>query len=208
MKYITKYELDNKELASKFYIKDNNLVYDLNIVYKNDFSVGDIVTYKNSTKKIGVISFIEEDKVNIHWNDDSESEEMDKDLLIIPPTIGLQLINNNELLNLWENLSNGKDDSFDLKCIYINDNIINEVPFIKSYKNTTTLIDKRFKRNFYLYRKFGNSQIYRANIYTISDKNIIFDNSRFAYYLLKDNIVYFLGIDLNSDDLTSYLFKK
>ena len=208
MNYITKYELDNKELSSKFYIENGNLICNIDTIYKDDFEVGDIVTYKNDTKKIGVVSFIDEDKVNIIWNDNSESEEMNTDLLIIPPTIGVQLIKNSELLKLWENLSNGKDDSFDLKCIYINDEMINEVPFIKSYKNTNTLVDKKFRRNFYLYRKFGNCQIYRANIYTVSNENILFDNSRFAYYLLQDNIVYFLGIDLSPDDLTTYLFKK
>ena len=65
---------------------------------------------------------------------------------------GIQLFKNNDLLNLWENLSNGKNDSFDLKCLYINDKIVNEVTFIRAYKNTDTLVDKRFKRTFSLYR--------------------------------------------------------
>ena len=208
MNYITKYELDNKELISTFHIENGKLIYDMNTVYKNDFDIGDIVTYRDNTQKIGVVSFIQEDSVNINWNDNSESEEIHKDLLIIPPTIGIQLIKNDNLLKLWEELSNGKNDSIDLKCIYINDKIINEVTFIKSYKNTSTLVDKKFKRNFYLYRKFGNSQIYRTNIYTILNENILFDNSRFAYYLLQDSIVYFLGIDLSHKDLTTYLFKK
>ena len=86
--------------------------------------------------------------------------------------------------------------------------MINEVPFIKSYKNTNTLVDKKFRRKFSLYRKSGNTQIYRTNIYTISNGKVILDSSRFVYYLLQDNIVYFLGIDLGSNDLTTYLFKK
>ena len=208
MNYITKYELDNNKLSSKFYIENGNLIFGVDAFYKDDFQVGDIVTYKNNTKKIGVVSFIEEDRLNINWNDNSESEEIYTNLLNIPPTIGIQLINNSELLNLWENLSNGKNDSFDLKCIYIGDKMINEVPFIKSYKNTTTLIDKKFRRKFLLYRKFGNTQIYRTNIYTISNGKVILDSSRFVYYLLQDNIVYFLGIDLIPNDLTTYLFKK
>ena len=208
MNYITKYEVDNNKLSSKFYIENGNLIFEIDAFYKNDFQVGDIVTYKNNVKKIGVVSFVEEDKLNINWNDNSESEEIYTDLLNIPPTVGIQLINNSELLNLWENLSNGKNDSFDLKCIYIGDKIINEVPFIKSYKNTNTLVDKKFRRKFSLYRKFGNTQIYRTNIYTISNGKVILDSSRFVYYLLQDNVVYFLGIDLNPNDLTTYLFKK
>lgn len=208
MNYITKYEVDNNKLSSKIYIENGNLIFEIDAFYKNDFQVGDIVTYKNNVKKIGVVSFVEEDKLNINWNDNSESEEIYTDLLNIPPTVGIQLINNSELLNLWENLSNGKNDSFDLKCIYIGDKIINEVPFIKSYKNTNTLVDKKFRRKFSLYRKFGNTQIYRTNIYTISNGKVILDSSRFVYYLLQDNVVYFLGIDLNPNDLTTYLFKK
>lgn len=208
MNYITKYELDNKELASKFSIENGNLVFDENSKFKEDFQVGDIIVSKNNTSKIGLVSSVEDDELNINWSDNSESLETSDNLIIMPPTLGLQLIKNNDLLKLWECLSNGKNDSFDLKCIYINDKVINEVPFIKSYKNTDAIIDKRFRRKFSLYRKFSNRQIYRTNIYTISNGNIGLDNSRFVYYLLADNVIYYLGIDLNSNDLTTYLFNK
>ena len=208
MNYITKDELDNKELASTFSIKNNELIFDENSPYKTDFQVGDIVTLKNNSKEMGVVSFIEEDELNINWDDDRESVESCANLIIVPPTFGIQLFKNNDLLNLWEKLSNGKNDSFDLKCLYINDKIINEVTFIRAYKNTDTLVDKRFKRTFSLYRKFGNTQIFRTNLYTINNKNIGFNSSRFVYYLLQDNVVYYLGIDLNRDDLNAYLFKK
>ena len=208
MNYITKDELENKDLASKFFIENNNLVFDEASSFKDSFQVGDIVVLKNNSKKIGVISFAEEDIFSINWNDNSESEESSSDLLVIPPTIGIQILNNDSLLKLWENLSNGKNDSFDLKCIYINDEIINEVPFIKSYKNTDIIIDKRFKRKFSLYRKFANSQIYRTNLYTVSNGKVILDKSRFVYYLLKDNIIYYLGIDLGVNKLATYLFNK
>ena len=208
MNYITKYELENKELSSKFSIQNGNLVFDENSIYKDDFQVGDIVIFKNNTKKIGVVSFIEDDELSINWKDNSESVETSADLIVVPPTLGIQLFENEDLLQLWENLSNGKNDSFDLKCLYINDKMINEVPFVKAYKNTDTLVDKRFKRKFLLYRKFGNTQIFRTNLYTISNNNVKLDNSRFVYYLLQDDVVYYLGIDLNPKDLTSYLFKK
>ncbi|WP_018590588.1 hypothetical protein [Terrisporobacter glycolicus] len=208
MNYITKDELDNKELASTFSIKNDELIFDEKSPYKTDFEVGDIVTLKNNSKQMGVVSFIEEDELNINWDDDRESVEASSNLIIVPPTFGIQLFKNNDLLNLWENLSNGKNDSFDLKCLYINDKVVNEVTFIRAYKNTDTLVDKRFKRTFSLYRKFGNTQIFRTNLYTISNKNIEFNSSRFVYYLLQDNIVYYLGIDLNRDDLNAYLFKK
>lgn len=208
MNYITKYELENKELASKFSINNGELIFDENSQYKNVFQVGDIVTYKNDARKIGVVSFIEEYELNVIWNDNSESEENTADLIIIPPTFGIQLLKNDDLLKLWENLSNGKNDSFDLKCLYINDKMINEVTFIRAYKNTDTLIDKQFRRNFSLYRKFGNTQIFRTNIYTICNGNVELDTSRFVYYLLQDNVVYYLGIDLSIEDLATYLFKK
>ncbi|HBI94458.1 MAG TPA: hypothetical protein DDY58_19630, partial [Terrisporobacter glycolicus] len=146
--------------------------------------------------------------LNINWDDNRESVEVSSNLIIVPPTLGIQLFKNNDLLNLWENLSNGKNDSFDLKCLYINDKIVNEVTFIRAYKNTDTLVDKRFKRTFSLYRKFGNTQIFRTNLYTIDNKNVGFNSSRFVYYLLQDNVVYYLGIDLSRDDLNTYLFKK
>ena len=208
MNYITKYELENKELSSKFSIQNGNLAFAENSIYKDDFQVGDIVIFKNNTKKIGVVSFIEDDELSINWKDNSESVETSADLIVVPPTLGIQLFENEDLLKLWEKLSNGKNDSFDLKCLYINDKMINEVPFVKAYKNTDTLVDKRFKRKFLLYRKFGNTQIFRTNLYTISNNNVKLDNSRFVYYLLQDNVVYYLGIDLNPKDLTTYLFKK
>ena len=208
MNYITKYELENKELASKFSINNGELIFDENSQYKDVFQVGDIVTYKNDAKKIGVVSFIEEDELNINWNDNSESEENTSDLIIVPPTFGIQLFKNDDLLQLWENLSNGKNDSFDLKCLYINDKMINEVTFIRAYKNTDTLVDKQFRRIFSLYRKFGSTQIFRTNLYTICNGNVELDTSRFVYYLLQDNVVYYLGIDLSKEDLATYLFKK
>lgn len=208
MNYITKYELENKELASKFSINNGELIFDENSQYKDVFQVGDIVTFKNDSKKLGVVSFIEEDELNINWNDNSESEENTADLIIVPPTFGIQLLKNDGLLQLWENLSNGKNDSFDLKCLYINDKMINEVTFIRAYKNTDTLVDKQFRRRFLLYRKFGNTQIFRTNIYTICNGNVELDTSRFVYYLLQDNVVYYLGIDLTREDLDTYLFKK
>ena len=208
MNYITKYELENKELASKFSINNGELVFDENSQYKDVFQVGDIVTYKNDAKKIGVVSFIEEDELNINWNDNSESEENTADLIIVPPTFGIQLLKNDDLLQLWENLSNGKNDSFNLKCLYINDKMINGVTFIRAYKNTDTLVDKQFRRIFSLYRKFGSTQIFRTNLYTICNGNVELDTSRFVYYLLQDNVVYYLGIDLSKEDLATYLFKK
>lgn len=208
MNYITKDELENKELISKFSINNGELIFDENSLYKDVFQVGDMVTFKNDSKKIGVVSFIEDNELNINWDDNEETVENSADLIIIPPTIGIHLLKNNDLLNLWENLSNGKNDSFDLKCLYINDKMINEVPFIRAYKNTDTIVDKKFKRRFSLYRKFGNTQIFRTNLYTISNGNVELDSTRFVYYLLQDNVVYYLGIDLSKEDLATYLFKK
>ena len=98
MNYITKYELDNKELASKFSIENGNLVFDENSKFKEDFQVGDIIVSKNNTDKIGLVSSVEDDELSINWSDNSESLETSDNLIIIPPTLGLQLIKNNDLL--------------------------------------------------------------------------------------------------------------
>ena len=208
MNYITKYELENKELASKFSIENETLVFDENTEFCDTFQVGFIVALKNDTTKIGVVSFIEEDEFTVNWNNNEESVQTSSDLIILPTTLGVKLIKNDDLLKLWEELSNGKNDSFDLKCLYINDIMINEVPFIKAYKNTDVLVDKRFRRRFSLYRKFGKAQVYRTNLYAISGDDVKLDESRFVYYLLQDNVVYYLGIDLNPTELGTYLFKK
>ena len=67
MNYITKYELDNKELASKFSIENGNLVFDENSKFKEDFQVGDIIVSKNNTDKIGLVSSVEDDELNINF---------------------------------------------------------------------------------------------------------------------------------------------
>ncbi|SCI43599.1 MULTISPECIES: hypothetical protein [unclassified Romboutsia] len=208
MNFITKEELLQKDLVSKFSVVDGNLIIEEGSEFKSNFETGDIVTYKSDSKKIGVVSFIDEDELTINWNNSSETTETISDLLIVPPTIGLCLIKNSNLVELWEELSNGKSESFDLKCIYLKDQVINEVPFIKAFKNTNTLVDKKFKRGFTLYRKFGNNQIFRTNLYTICNDKIKLDNSRFVYYLLEDHVVYYLGIDLDTNDLGVYLFNR
>ncbi|WP_290459895.1 hypothetical protein [Romboutsia ilealis] len=208
MNFITKEELEKKDIVSKFSVINRNLILPEDCEYKTSFDVGDIVSHKNNTNELGVVYFIEDDEISINWNNGTEGTEDSTNLIIIPPTVGLELLKDSNLINLWENLSNGKNESFDLKCIYLNDKVINEVPFIKAFKNTNTIIDKKFKRTFALYRKFGSTQIFRTNLYTISHDKIGLDTSRYVYYLLESNIVYYLGIDLNEKDLTTYLFNK
>lgn len=212
MNFITKEELANKCIVSKFYIVDNDLVIGDNYEYKNEFSIGDIVAYKMDTKKLGVISFIEEDNLNINWNDNTQTTEASCNLINIPPTIGVELLSkntkDNTLISLWEELSNGKSEDYDLKCLYLGDLIVNEVPFIKSFKNTNVLVDKKFKREFLLHRKFGPTQIFKTNLYTIYNNKVALDKSRYVYYLLEGNIVYYLGIDLDDKVLSLALFNK
>ncbi len=212
MNFITKEELTKKELISKFSIVNGSLVLDENYNYNDTFNVGDIVTYKNNTKKLGVVSFIEEDKLNINWNDNTETTEVSSNLINIPPTMGLELLSktcvDNTIISLWEELSNGKNEDFDLKCLYLNDLIINEVPFVKAFKNTNTIVDKKFKRDFLLHRKFGPTQIFKTNLYTICNGKVGLDKSRHVYYLLEDNVVYYLGIDLDDNHLSSALFNR
>ncbi|WP_286316561.1 hypothetical protein [Romboutsia ilealis] len=208
MNFITKEELEKKDIVSKFSVINRNLILPEDCEYKTSFDVGDIVSHKNNTNELGVVYFIEDDELSINWNNGTEGTEDSTNLIVVPPTVGLELLKDSNLINLWENLSNGKNESFDLKCIYLNDKVINEVPFIKAFKNTNTIIDKKFKRTFALYRKFGSTQIFRTNLYTISHDKIGLDTSRYVYYLLENNIVYYLGIDLNEKDLTTYLFNK
>ena len=143
MNFITKEELEKKDIISKFSINSGNLVLSEDCEYKSTFDVGDIVTYKDNTDRIGVIYFIEDDEFSINWNNGTESTETSSNLVVVPPTIGLELLNNSDILNLWENLSNGKNESFDLKCIYLDNKVVNEVHFIKAFKNTNSIIDKK-----------------------------------------------------------------
>lgn len=208
MNFITKEELDKKNLVSRFTITDKTLKVEDGLEFSPCFSVSDIVTYKSDTTKIGVVYFIEDDEVSVKWHDGCESVESSSNLLVVPPSLGLELIENSSLLEMWENLSNGKNEDFDLKCLYIGDTTINEVPFIKSFKNTNVILDKKFKREFTLFRKFGPSQIFRTNLYTINNGSVFLDKSRYVYYLLEDSIIYFLGIDLSEQDLAIYLFNR
>ena len=59
-----------------------------------------------------------------------------------------------------------------------------------------------------LYKKFGNLKIFRTNIYTISNNEIKLDKNRYVYYLVEDNIVYYLGMDFKENDLNIYLFNR
>ena len=200
--------INNTEFDSKYSIVNGNLILDPDMNYDSCTGVGDIVALKDDTKKIGVVSFIDEEKIDVDWLDTSKTEESACDLVQLPINIGLKLIENSPILNLWEDLSNGKNDSLDLKCLYLNDLVINEVPFIKAFKNTNTLMDKKFKRKFNLYKKFGPNQIYRTNLYTIKNGKIGLDESRFVYYLLQNHVVYYLGIDLSNEDFNVDLFSK
>lgn len=208
MNFITKKELENKDIVSKFTIDNNTLIIPENYEYKSTFDVGDIVTDKHNTNKLGIVSFSDEDEITVNWDDNNESTESLSNLIIIPPTVGLKLLKNENIIKLWESLSNGKNDSFDLKCIYLDDKIINEVPFIKFIKNTHALVDKKFKRTFTLYKKFGNLKIFRTNIYTINDNEIKLDKNRYVYYLVEENVVYYLGMDFKENDLNIYLFNR
>ena len=208
MNFITKEELEKKDLVSQFSVVDGILSFDENIQYSSTFNTGDIVSHRTDTTKIGVIYFIDTDELNIKWTDNSETIEASSDLIVLPPTIGLELLKNSTLVDLWEKLSNGSSEDFDLKCIYIGDIVINEVPFIKSFKNTNVILDKKFKRDFTLYRKFGTNQIFRTNLYTICQGKVGLDTSRYVYYLLEGSIIYYLGIDLNDKDLAVYLYNR
>lgn len=208
MNYITKEETEKKELVSKFTITNGTLEFDENTTFKAEFNVGDIVAYKTDSTKIGIVSFIDEEEISVTWANDSETVEEQANLIVVPPTKGLELLKDSSLINLWETLSNGKSEDFDLKCIYIGDEVINEVPFIKAFKNTNTILDKKFKRGFTLYRKFGASQIFRTNLYTICQGKACLDTSRYVYYLLEGNVIYYLGIDMKDHDLAVYLYNR
>lgn len=208
MNFITKEELENKNLVSQFSVVDGVLKLNDGAEFKTDFNVSDIVTSKSDNSKIGIVSFIDEDELNVIWSDNSETSESASNLTVVPPSIGLELLKDSSILGLWEELANGKSEDFDLKCIYINDIVVNEVPFIKAFKNTNVILDKKFKRNFNLYRKFGPSQIFRTNLYSISQGKASLDTSRYVYYLLEGNVIYYLGIDLQDPDLAKYLYNR
>ena len=82
MNFITKEELEKKDIISKFSINNGNLVLSEDCEYKSTFDVGDIVTYKDNTDRIGVIYFIEDDEFSINWNNGTESTETSSKMCI------------------------------------------------------------------------------------------------------------------------------
>ena len=83
MNFITKEELEKKDIISKFSINNGNLVLSEDCEYKSTFDVGDIVTYKDNTDRIGVIYFIEDDEFSINWNNGTESTETSSNLVVV-----------------------------------------------------------------------------------------------------------------------------
>ena len=75
MNFITKYELEKKDIVSKYSICYENLILPGDFEYKSTCDVGDIVVLKNNTNMVGVVSFVEEDEINITWKDNSETTE-------------------------------------------------------------------------------------------------------------------------------------
>ena len=68
MNFITKEELEKKDIVSKFSVINRHLILPENYEYKTSFDVGDIVSHKNNTNELGVVYFIEDDELSINWN--------------------------------------------------------------------------------------------------------------------------------------------
>ena len=98
MNFITKYELEKKDIVSKFELNNGNLTLPGDCEYKSTCDVGDIVVSKNNINAVGVVSFIEDDEVNINWNHNNETTEDMSSLIILPPTVGLNLLKDSNLI--------------------------------------------------------------------------------------------------------------
>ena len=75
MNFITKEELEKKDIVSKFTVSNGNLILPKDCEYKSKFDVGDIVAHKENANKLGLIYFIDDDEFSINWNAGNESIE-------------------------------------------------------------------------------------------------------------------------------------
>lgn len=208
--YITKEEKTITSIANQFSIVDNKLVLKENYTFKSEFNEGDIVILKDNTDLIGIIEYVEEDSINVLFNNEECGEYTSSQLINIHPTLGVKLIKSQKVLKLWEEISNGKSEDLDLQCIYVNDSILNEVKFVKYLRNSNVVIDHKFNRSFLLHKKIGSFKIYKTGIYSKNENNeITYIDNKFVYYLIDNNFkTYYIGFDIDTNKIYSELIKK
>ena len=172
--------------------------------------IGSLVTKKGSIDKFGVITLIEENDITDYFSDDTEEILSCDDLAIIDFENSLATLNNNKdskIFKLWLDIFNGKSDDFDVPCLYIKDKVFNKVDFIKYYKMSKRVIDKRFQREMLFHKKIGNYKIYKASTCTIEENNTLeLDRNSFAYYILNNDEVYFVGVKIDINEIISFLY--
>ncbi|MGL5753228.1 MAG: hypothetical protein ACRCXT_21980 [Paraclostridium sp.] len=187
----------------KHMLKDSYLLQDT-------LRIGAVVTKNGSVEKFGVVSLIEDEDITVYFSDDTEEVLSEADLFIMDFTNSLTTLNthkNTQIFNLWLSILNGKNDDFDVPCLYVGDRVFNKVDFIKYYKMSKRVIDKRFQREMLFHKKIGEYKIYKASTCTINDNNILeLDRNSFAYYILNGDNVYFVGVKTDINELINFLY--
>lgn len=187
-----------KDILKDLYLLETNL------------NLGAIVTKNGSLDKFGVVSLIEEDNVTVYFSDDTEGILSRDDLSVMDFTNSLTTLNSHKetkLFDLWLSIFNGKNDDLDIPCLYIEDRIFNKVDFIKYYKMSNRVIDKRFQRELLFHKKIGNYRLYKASTCTISESGKLeLDRNSFAYYILNCDEVYFVGVNIDVNSLIKFLY--
>lgn len=187
----------------KHMLKDSYLLED-------NLRIGAIVTKNGSVDKFGVISLIEEEDITVYFSDNTEEILRKDDLSIMDFTNSLTTLNthkNTDVFKLWLNILNGKNDDFDVPCLYIGDKVFNKVDFIKYYKMSKRVIDKRFQREMLFHKKVGSNRIYKASTCTIGENGVLeLDTNSFAYYILNGDEIYFVGVKIDINEIINFLY--
>ncbi|MBP3916011.1 hypothetical protein [Clostridium sp.] len=181
--------------------------------YRREFKIGDIVTLNICDFGYVYRTSHDESEVKVYWGFCHSEWENKKDLLIIPPEYGLDLlthtVNKNKCdyfpVTNWLALINGKGDNLNETFLF-GDSDMPEVTFIEFDKVKNTLIDNKIDRNIKLYRELNRYSLYKASLFNgeklDSWKNV------FYIYDKATSKVYFGGVDTEVRKTLAILYKK
>lgn len=187
----------------KHMLKDSYLL-------ETNLHIGTIVTKNGSIDKFGVITLIEDEDITVYFSDDTEEVLSADNLSAMDFANSLTTLTDHKgtkVFDLWLSILNGKNDDLDVPCLYIGDRIFNKVDFIKYYKMSKRVIDKRFQREMLFHKKVGSNRIYKASTCTIDDNSTLqLDRNSFAYYILNGDDIYFIGVKIDINEIINFLY--
>lgn len=187
-----------KHMLKDLYLLDSNI------------RIGSIVTKKGNINSFGVVTLIEDEEITVYFSNNTEEVLNSDSLSVMDFNNSLTTLNTHkdtDIFKLWLDILNGRNDDFDIPCLYIENKVFNKVDFIKYYKMSKRVIDKRFQREMLFHKKVGNHKIYKASTCTIGENGLLeIDRNSFAYYILNNDEVYFVGVGIDINEIISCLY--